>query len=652
MQWGNTNVYWFFISLVFPLIIHLFFFRRVKEIVFSNVSLLKNILKDNRKSRKLKHLIQLCLRISFFLFLIIVFLDLNFLSKSEVGINKLYFIDNSPSVSILNNQNSNGLINALTYVNHQIDTKFNQFQQYVFDNKSKRIKNIHSLNKDKLLSEIEVVNENVEFDRLISNLKRENSLYEIHYLSDFQHFDPSKLNDIDIPIKLILSNTHSKSNIYIDSVYVEQMFVSKDQENDLIIKLSYSAGIPDFSSFQLKILNEGNMIGTYNLSTNEQDKTIRIPLSLNSLSNNNITIEIDDPYVVYDNQYFISLTDYIKPKIIQIYNGELNSYLQAAFKNEQLFEYQSQNILNLNYDEILQADILILDALGTVPEVISNQFSKSVIVVPGQIEIGDTIYENLFNNSISQLQSDIASIMSNESLNSNLLSGIIENTDKRLNLPEFKIQYNLNGDYEPLLTDQFGRSLLSRIFTDNGNIGRVYFFNVPLQTEFTNFMTHSLFVPVLYSLAFQATSIQPINNFYLNEQFIRLPVKIKSNEASIKVEGSGITFIPNYLIGDDYVQIEIPPDLSKPGFYQLIVDEEHVIDFSLNLDKRESIMRFSSEDELLAIAEANPTIEYIDATSTQKGIAAGFSYNSSLWMYFLVFATIFLIAEVFVARYL
>ena len=101
------------------------------------------------------------------------------------------------------------------------------------------------------------------------------------------------------------------------------------------------------------------------------------------------------------------------------------------------------------------------------------------------------------------------------------------------------------------------------------------------------------------------------------------------------------------------MQLEIPPDLHTPGFYQIRSGKDTLISFALNYPISESLMDFATEEELRDLASRFSGIEYMTAvTSEIISEAGGTPMSSMLWFYGLILASFFFISELLVARFL
>ena len=73
MTFLYPNMLWCLFALAIPIIIHLFNFRRHKIVYFSNTATLKTIEQENAKTKKLKYVIVLIMRMLFIAGLVFAF---------------------------------------------------------------------------------------------------------------------------------------------------------------------------------------------------------------------------------------------------------------------------------------------------------------------------------------------------------------------------------------------------------------------------------------------------------------------------------------------------------------------------------------------------------------------------------------------------
>ena len=165
-------------------------------------------------------------------------------------------------------------------------------------------------------------------------------------------------------------------------------------------------------------------------------------------------------------------------------------------------------------------------------------------------------------------------------------------------------------------------------------------------------MTHSIFVPLMYGIAFQSIGLQPIYSYRMDQDYLKVPVSLQNRKAALSIRKGELNFVPNYILADGYIQLELPPDLSEAGFYQLISAEDTLLTFALNHEKSESFMNFPSSEELMRWSDRYSNVSYLNAASLSQSVEGRVETKSDLWLYALVLSIVFLICEILVARLL
>ena len=100
MQFLYPGVLWAMGLIIVPVIIHLFNFRRVKKVYFSNTAFLQQVKKATNKQSQLKRLLILFSRILFIIFLVLAFAQ-PISTDDEISPQTLMrvYLDNSLSMS-------------------------------------------------------------------------------------------------------------------------------------------------------------------------------------------------------------------------------------------------------------------------------------------------------------------------------------------------------------------------------------------------------------------------------------------------------------------------------------------------------------------------------------------------------------------------
>src|SRR5687767_7837620 len=124
MSFAYPGFLWALFTLAIPIIIHLFNFRRVQKIFFSNTRLLRQVKEETTKRRRIKHWLILLARLLFLLFLVLAFAQPYFPASHQLssGKNVVLYVDNSYSMSAPMADKSRALDAANGYVSEIVNT--------------------------------------------------------------------------------------------------------------------------------------------------------------------------------------------------------------------------------------------------------------------------------------------------------------------------------------------------------------------------------------------------------------------------------------------------------------------------------------------------------------------------------------------------
>ena len=639
MGLSNSVFLWGLILLLLPLLVHLFQFRRIQKIYFSNVNFLKNINTSRIPRNKLKQLFVLIARLIFLLFFILAFTKptLRYFdgdANSEIdGI----IIDNS--LSLLNDcgtgdciERAEEILSSYQSVNFLNAIKFNQ-QKHFSGSVSGREGAVNNIEIRPTTERLSISNELIE------------ELESVVIISDFK---PSSLTVVDrlledsIKVKLLPIEPNYISNVYVDTIYTkgglnyfEDSIISIDLNNtgeeavdDVLVKLF--KGTQQLASSAVNILS---------------NEVITLDFPLMEYGNGEYFIQIDDKRSSFDNEYFFSLQEPDSIKIALVGLKE-NDYLRKLYSGRNLFDFKYYSGGSIDYEWIRQADMVILEDLDRIPNWLSiDELQGDLLIIPSEnIEIASL--ENLLSSRVSIAIDSNYNELDYRTLSNPFFAGIFENTEKRMTLPAVQTKYSISNANDILLAN--GNPYLVR-FSSYENKNSIYLFTgsiAPLQN-------HSLFLPVMYRIAEQTQGI----NEPLSFELATMPIVIRGVENRSELYqliGQGKTYIPEVFYNNSEIVLTLPTELVKPGHYVFLSGNDTVRTISLNIPNEASIVNFNSVEDLQKRYEGNSRATIID-TSSMTNLKASFSKgedDGAIWKYALLLALMFLVAETAIHRWL
>jgi hypothetical protein len=323
---------WALLTLLFPVIIHLFHFRKFKKVYFTNVRFLKQLKNESESTSKIKNLLILISRLIALACLVFVFAQ-PFIRKNKSNTktgNKVVsvFIDNSFSMEA---ENKNGILFEQSKNKaREIVKAFKDDDKFQLLTNDFEGRHQHLLTKDEFmqaLDELKITSSSRKISEIYSRqrdllLNSNFPVKQNFIISDFQenNFDFDEIKkDTAFQTYLLPMQSTQQNNVYIDSCW----FDSPVQHAGMSQKLN--VGIVNQSQNQLanvtlKLFSNNKLIAPVTFSAEPNSKVI-VPISFLPKESGfqQCRLEIEDAPVTFDNQLFFSFE--IKSKINQNSNS-------------------------------------------------------------------------------------------------------------------------------------------------------------------------------------------------------------------------------------------------------------------------------------------------------------------------------------------
>ncbi len=657
MQFLFPGVLWALGLISVPIIIHLFNFRRVKKVYFSNTSFLHQVKRQTKKRSQLKKLLVLAARILFIIFLVLAFAQpITIAPESTLKSLRKIYLDNSLSMnrqglgglSLLDEgvQIVEGLIasseSGLSYSLTTNDFRSDPSRLLVGKELVERLTEVEYSRRFRTLDDV--------MNRWGSDIM--SSSAEFFIISDFQESmtgDFSALEKDSLSsIYLIKLSNELEGNIFVDSVYLDAILgLSNDNKLNVTIR---NIGSENRNDVLVKVFTDSIQFSTFTLDIPAQSvKNTSVNIGAFDQISGNYYIEIEDFVQTFDNKYYFTISEPKKIEISILYDEKANKHIKAAFSNEEIFNLNTYSLSNINYQEIQSSDLIVLDGLNKIPDWMDGGAvsGKSILIVPGTNPDFPS-YQQALQFTVSEPTDTAAYTLSSRSLNSPWFAGIFSNLSEDISLPTVSNLMEVQGFYSVLLNTNAGKPFLVKSGGSN-----FFFFSAPLQDAFTDFHKHALFIPVLYKLA--QSSADRIQNlaYSFDEKVVTIDADL-INEASLpKISNSERSFIPGVIRTADKVLLDIPEEITEPGFYALTIDNDTVTHLAFNYNKAESNINSISMNDLKSIVSGMGNVQIYDVDNAEE-FKRSFSESGEgvgLWKYALLLALIFLLIEMLLLRF-
>lgn len=650
-------------AVAIPIIIHLFDFRRTKKVYFSNTQLLHQVKESTQSFYNLKHLLILLSRILFIVFLILAFAQPYLSPHGNQGLvsNKVgIYLDNSLSMSNAIGQDESGLDLAKSVAAEMIElypastdfivqTSFDEKSAYLYMNKQDAKKYISELGFASEFRTLDIILEN------FNNTHDELAPDEILIISDFQKATLMKaksLTDTTTHIIAIPVVFETYRNLVVDTTYISNPFELNKSKTNLVVRVR-NVSDEEIRDIPIKIFMDDRQLSVTSATVPANqyiDIDFNIGHDLQKQQHGKIVLE--DYPVSFDNELFFTLASTEKVKVVQILGNNSSSYLSAIYGNEMLFNQQSMLASNIDYQQLGEADLIIINQVAELEQGLGLRIIEfhdqgtSVLIIPAENQFLSSYQTLIPTLRRTNLNENEVSLQSPD-FSRPFFANILEKNQDNLTMPTAKAVWDWGGDRNALLKYVDGRPYLSEISPN------LFVISSPLIDDYSGFQTNAMFVPVMYRIAANSKqNIPPLFN-RLSEKEIDLSISdIQPNEI-LKLVNDAIEFIPDQKIKGKKVVIVLPRGAMTPGHYLVTSNVTPYLSIALNLDTNESDIRPLSENELReAFKGLNYTIiAGVDQSEILNKITNEFK-GIELWRYFLGLALLFLLVEALLIRLL
>ena len=657
-------------AIAIPIIIHLIELRRAKRVLFTNLSFIKEVKNVTASNRRLKQLLILFCRIFFILFLVLLFCQPYFPKENSNGSinnrNKI-FIDNSMSMQSEAVENNTSLLQVAIDQARDIVGLLNSNSTYQLATNSKL--SYVNYSASDIVKQVDLIREsanNRSFNSVASWFTNsDNMAFNGFLLSDFQksNFNAGDLLRLDSTNQfyLIPLNSVRKENLFIDTVYSEDVFIRANENNQLQARIK-NTGSEEVKNCQVKFFIGDKQVSALSLTVPPNKA---IPFSLTyRLSNNTASdckIVIEDFPVTFDNTFYFTLRPSRSIKILEV--GKNNLFGDKLFTNENVFQYTSSAPDNINYKLIDEADLLILNGLEEVDASLAENVGAFVkaggdlIVIPSA-NMNRSSYQNLFsklqlqNINLPAKPDTIKTLVASPNVDNPFFENIFSEQSRNRIMPKASRIWQWSRSSNDILTFKGGGNFLSSFRISNGS---TYLFSSPFTETYSDFQNHAIFVPVMYKLAMLSSRQQQPLAYSLSSRIINLPFKQSLQpEQIIKLRKDTIEFIPEQQIRKNQLVLGIPPEVNEGGFYDILQNDSRISRIAFNFDKKESDINQYTVDELRTILKSRKNIQVLDPADELeiKKELNNEQLGIPLWKYCLILCLIFMLTEILLIRYL
>ena len=651
---------WALLLLIIPIIIHLFNFRRYKKVVFSNVTMLKEIETQSRKTKQLRKWLILLTRIIALSSLILAFAIPYIHSKDSLFGRKLIsiYIDNSQSM-LAEGENGQLFEVAKNKAREIIRTLPKNSEIQVIDNGLS-----FSSNKTNSSSNALRLIDNMDIDHrpndLSGVLKKIESMFKsdsyghnyTFLISDFQSQERTDNIALDSNYHIYGCPVYPNlsQNLAIDSVWLIKPITQSFKPIEMMARIhNYGRKGNFLSNLTLKINGVQRVVKSIDIPENSyRDVPLSFIYSGTGWLGGELTVS--DVPIDFDNSYYFSILIDSSIKVLQL--GEDSDEFSRIFDSDSLFYFSHSDLNQIDYSGLNFYDCIILNQLPKMSSGLISQLKNFVedggvlSVVPG---VSNSSYTDFFSElgiSNYQIKVDDEMGVSPLSISGVFLKDAYKQIPSNLLLPKIKTYYRLksNPQSDKIIYLKDGTEILTK--TDIGS-GSVFQSTVPFDSNF-NYTSSELFVITQLKIAFSKRKTQSIASEINSTNPVYLPkssglIHLRKGNSDIVTESYTHSLGSRFWLNDA---------ISESGIYSVFDSEElPIAKLAFNYSRKESHQNYLDEvridevfDNTQFTMNKNNMVSLLKSTQDLQN-------RSQLWKVFILVCLIFLMIEILLLRF-
>lgn len=653
MSFVYPSFLWALTALSIPILIHLFNFRKTIRVYFSDTRFLKQVKQETTQKRRLKQYLVLASRLLFVLFLVLAFAQPFIPSQEDTPASRhiSIYIDNSFSLSAPSDGKSKGLEEALKRANSLVDLFPNETRFKLITNEftasSGSLKTKNEVTD--LLSQVRLSPISRSASEVLRRADKNSTLF---WISDFQKstFGNPFAADTSIQVRLVPIGLEKNSNVFVDSLYLENPFAIGGDKNALKVRLRNS-GKREVNGLVTKLSFNGvQSAGTSVDIKPESFEEVSFDLNAGMKGINKGLITFSDYPVSFDNEFFFTLNFTRKLKIIEVSPSGQSDYIQKVFGNNTIFSVQHFAPGNLNYSLMADADLVVLNGLDRFDAALleavrnyENDFGSLLIIPSKGADV--TSYNSLTTLTLKRNQSTEMTAIGKPDFKNPFFQNIVEETNVPIAMPKAMPLLEWS-DRNALLEINNHQPFLSRF-------NKTYLLASPLDKSFTDFYAHALFLPIMYRIA--ASGKKDLQKLYytLSSNLVSIAYDSLPDDVPVKLSGSNELVPPQRKSGGQVI-LEIPKFSMDAGFYSLTLKSDTLGVIAFDTDKSESVLDQMKPDEVKAALGGGNQVRFFETSSAEKFTSEIKEryLGKFLWKEAILLALLFLLAEVLLIRFL
>lgn len=640
MQFKHPEILYALLLLLIPIIVHLFQLRRFQKIDFTNVAFLKKATLQTRKSSQIKKWLTLFTRLLALACIILAFAQPFTATKSALQTEKetVIYLDNSYSMQA---KGSEGPLFQRT-LQQLYEELSGEDRIHWFTNDLSKTAVTQNDFKNEVLG---LTFSQIQLDFTSVLLKAQqffssnaSAQKRFIWISDFQQAGIPPNIPKDLILDLVKVAPVALNNMAIDTAYI----VNKSNNTlQLGVRVSGSGELPENAS--LSLYRQQKLIAKTGVDFSLGNQNT-LYFDLEDPTDFDGEFRINDAQLHYDNSLFFSSNKTEKIKVLTINEGP-SDFLKKLFNND-TYTYLEQSFDALNYNDIPSQNFIVVNELQNIPLSLTNAltaFHKAgggIFVIPSanaEMEGYNTLLNALQIGRIDPVSVQVPKKITKINFSHPLYKNVFEKEVDNFQYPSVSQFYNVTTTASKVLELEDGRPFLLQS-------GNVYLATAAFDIANSNFKNSPLIVPTLINMVQQSLPLPKLYYTLDNPNTFAVPVKLNQDQI-LTLKDSSETIIPLQQTKANSVEITTTDDITHAANYQVFLGDQIVQRVSFNYPRDESDLSYTDIEEWEGVTVHESVKELFNSIAEANEM-------NSLWKWFVIFAVLFLLFEMFILKFL
>ncbi len=672
MQFLYPSMLWGLLAVLIPIAVHLFNFRKHKQVYFSNTAVLRSIQQGNAKTRKLKYFVTLCLRCLFVIALVLAFAfpyrpekHLNTDSdNSLVGV----YLDNSMSMKCQSERTT--LLEDARQSARDLVRKLNPSSRFVLMTNNFEVQNEFPMNQEEMIDQLDRMNQEGTpvamgdvIDRF-SMLRKQHGFASatIFVYSDFQKntFDLSSTNpDSTIQLLVVPMIPEYTSNLYVDTVWLSSPILQVGLPNTLNVKV-VNEGDKEVKGLPISFTMNGSLAASATVDVEKGSfSDLELQFVVEQGGEQRCSVSLMDYPITFDDEYRFVLN--VKPCMNVVELGTGATDCELLFADDEQFSYVLMDPSRFDLGVLSKAQLIIVNETAAL-----NETLQQTLMVYAAEGASLVIFPNTTEPKQNTLLYNMAGLTSVDiDANPTKVEGVAVQhgffSDMLVDMPEFAelptalqhVPMKSNGLSTSLLSLQNGDPLL--LYAPQGK-GNVFVFSTALSDSWSDLSSNSLFVPLMLKMALVGAQVGQVSYTIGFDKYITINDLSMGGDHSFALRSEDQSYVirPAAEQRNQNTFLYLNDDLPVAGFGELMVNDTVNRTLAWNDSRVESSMVFVSRNEVERTFRDSgfDVIAVMDiADFATDDLVDAMAHQSSMWKWFVLIALLALLGEIAVLRF-